>query len=415
MGLKERRIAVGYSQERLAEDLGVDRKTVSRWDTGASAPQPEQRRSLANLLQVDLDELDTLIAQSKAGARRATASEPPPIGTPAAEVGDDMIRREFLRLVAITGAFARVEADADEAGADTAAVPYTAMNAHLWQVYQLARSKKAVYPLVHDQLQALSESLSNVGAQRRPEALFTAAGDLFQLSGELAFDQNRYTDAAAAYTLSASVSKETQAWDLWACALVRHAYVDVYGGNYKQAVSTLSAAERIARRGDSQMSTRHWVAAVQAEAFAGLGRLDDCERAMEAAQEVTASAAGNGGWLRFDGSRLAEERGARYVQLGRLDLAESSPQEALRQEEFAPGLSLRRRGAVLTDLASIGAKRRDVEQLVSYAHQAVDLARASSSGYIVRRLSALRAEFADLGSDRRVAELDTELRSLTAS
>ncbi|MGY0488294.1 helix-turn-helix transcriptional regulator [Streptomyces sp. WG-D5] len=412
MGLKERRKAVGYSQEGLAEELGVDRKTISRWDTGCSAPQPVQRPRLAAALEVDLDQLDVLIAESRAKASREPASEPPPRGIPAAGVTDDMIRREFLRLVAITGAFAIDGSTADAAG--EAETPH-AMNSHLWQVYQLARSKKAVYPLVHDQLQVLSESLARPGAHQR--SLFTAAGDLFQLSGELAFDRNNYTDAAAAYTLAASVSKEAKAWDLWACSLVRHAYVDVYAGNYQQAVATLSAAERIAGRGDHQMSTRYWVASVQAEAYAGLGKshFDDCERALETAERVADGALGNGGWLRFDGSRLAEERGARYVQLGRLDLAEQTLQEALKQDALAPGLSLRRRGAVLADLAAIGAKRHDIDQLVSYAHQALDLARASSSGYIVRRLSALRADFPSLDGDPRVAELDTELGTLNAS
>lgn len=412
MGLKERRRKVGYSQEKLAEHLQVDRKTISRWEAGSSEPQPDVRPRLAAALKVDLDQLDTLIAEPRAGASRAPASEPPPRGVPSAGVSDDMIRREFLRLIAVTGALVAVDSPAEAAG--EAEVPH-AMNGHLWQIYQMARSKRSVYPVVHDQLQVLSESLARPDAHQR--SLFVAAGDLFQLSGELAFDRNSYTDAAAAYTLAASVSKEAQAWDLWACSLVRHAYVDVYAGNYAQAVTTLTAAERIAKRGDHQMSTRHWVAAVQAEAYAGLGKnhFDDCERAMETAEKVADGALSNGGWLRFDGSRLAEERGARYVQLGRLDLAEQTLQAALKQDALAPGLSLRRRGAVLTDLAAIGAKRHDVDQLVSYAHQALDLARASSSGYIVRRLSALRADFPSLDGDPRVAELDAELGALNAS
>lgn len=60
----------------------------------------------------------------------------------------------------------------------------------------------------------------------------------------------------------------------------------------------------------------------------------------------------NGGWLRFDGSRLAEERGACYLQLGRPDLAEEALTAALAQP-----LSLRRRAAVLSDLAVLGAHR----------------------------------------------------------
>ena len=103
---------------------------------------------------------------------------------------------------------------------------------------------------------------------------------------------------------------------------------------------------------------------------------------LERADQVLELPAGssNAGWLRFDGSRLAEERGARYVELGQLDLAEQALTTALRQSPLAKGQSYRRRGAVLTDLAIIGAKRRDIEQTLAHAHEAVDLARRSGRG-----------------------------------
>lgn len=113
-----------------------------------------------------------------------------------------------------------------------------------------------------------------------------------------------------------------------------------------------------------------------------MGDLTACERAMDQAErvrELTADSA-NGGWLRFDGTRLAEERGARYVHLGRLDLAEKSLKKALAQTALASGQSYRRRGTVLTDLAAVGAKRSDLEQVVAYGREAIRLARASSSG-----------------------------------
>jgi hypothetical protein len=117
----------------------------------------------------------------------------------------------------------------------------------------------------------------------------------------------------------------------------------------------------------------------------------------------------NSGWLRFDGSRLAEERGARYVQLGRLDLAETALKSALDSGALQSGTSFRRRGAVLADLAAIGAKRHDTEQLLTYGSEALRLARQSGSGYVARRLQTLRTELGSLGGDRRVAELDAEI------
>ncbi len=418
VGLAKRRKALGYSQERLAHALGVDRTTVQRWENHKVSPQPPIRPKLAELLNIDLDELDVLVAPP-----------PPPdeaAGLPSSDDHhgsgdiDDMIRREFLRAIAVTGALTALPLDEAEALAEGVrrgtSSDFARMNSHLWQVYQLARSKGSVYPIVRDQLTSLNGALAN-RSDAEVRALCSAAGDLFQLAGELSFDGNRYTDAAASYMLAASASKDAKAFDLWACALTRQAYVDVYEGRYREAAGVLSAAERVAKRGDSSLSTRHWVAAVQAEAFAGLGDLTACERALDEAEEVQnlATPAHNGGWLRFDGSRLAEERGARYVQLGRLDLAETALTTALKQGALAQGQSFRRRGAVLTDLAAIGAKRRDTDQVITYGREALTLARESSSGYVARRLQGLRAVIGPLARDRRIAELGAEISALSTT
>ncbi|MGP2437009.1 helix-turn-helix domain-containing protein [Streptomyces sp. JW3] len=416
MTLKDRRKALGYSQEGMATALGVDRTTVGRWDRGETEPQPEYRPRMAALLHVDLLTLDALIKES-------SRSPEPDAGAPSHDAygpgEEDMIRREFMRVLAVAGALVALPADeagvlAEDAARDDAA-GYLRMNDHLWQVYQLARSKDSVRPVVTGQLAALNESLSD--RPSTPASLCVAAGDLFQLAGELAFDRNRHTEAAAAYSLAASASKEARAFDLWACALVRHAYVETAGGRYREAVGLLSVAERVAQRGDHSLSTRQWVAAVRAEAYAGLGDLAECERALDEAEEVVhlGDHAYNSGWLRFDGSRLAEERGARYVQLGRLDKAEAALDVALKQLASARRQSFRRRGAVLVDLAALGAKRRDIDQILTCATEALRLARQSSSGYIAHRLRALPAEIGALADDRRVAELSAEIAALSGT
>lgn len=219
---------------------------------------------------------------------------------------------------------------------------------------------------------------------------------------------------SAPYTFAASAGREAKSYDLWACALVRHAYVDLYERRYADAVGTLSAAEKVARRGDGSLATRHRVAAVQAEAYAGLGDLAACERALDKAEKVTglSEAAHNGGRLRFDGSRLAEERGARYLQPGRLDLAEKALSTALGQDVLASGQSFRRRGAVLTGLAAIGARRQDPDQVLAYGGEALRLARTTPSGCVAHELQGLRTDLGPLTRDARVAELDAEIDAL---
>ena len=89
---------------------------------------------------------------------------------------------------------------------------------------------------------------------------------------------------------------------------------------------------------------------------------------------------------RIAGSHLAEERGTCYLSLGRSDLAEAALTEALGQS-----VSLRRRGSLLIDLALAGVQRRDLDQLLRYGHDAIDLAeQTQSSGYVGRKLQILK-------------------------
>lgn len=59
--LAQRRKAAGYSQEKLAEHLGVERSTVVRWETAETEPQPWARPKLAAALMIAADELQDLL------------------------------------------------------------------------------------------------------------------------------------------------------------------------------------------------------------------------------------------------------------------------------------------------------------------------------------------------------------------
>jgi hypothetical protein len=78
-------------------------------------------------------------------------------------------------------------------------------------------------------------------------------------------------------------------------------------------------------------------------------------------------------------------------------------------------ISVRRRGAILADLAVTGAQRRDVEQLVKYATEAVELVRQTGSGYIGRKLGALRPHLASVASDPRVRQLPEQTAALVGA
>ncbi|WP_134662631.1 MULTISPECIES: helix-turn-helix transcriptional regulator [unclassified Amycolatopsis] len=62
--LKRARKAAGYTQETFAYALGVDPRTVKRWESGVWAPAPGRRGEIARLLGIDLLELEDLLADA---------------------------------------------------------------------------------------------------------------------------------------------------------------------------------------------------------------------------------------------------------------------------------------------------------------------------------------------------------------
>jgi hypothetical protein len=222
---------------------------------------------------------------------------------------DEMIRREFLRLASIASALISAPQTKSPTGNTQGFFNIgdvddcERMNSHLWQIFSLSTSKRAVYPAVREQLSTLTDGLKKAVNQETHSRLCAAAGDLFRLAGEIFFDSSQYTNAAHCYALAASASKEARQYDLWACALTRHSFIVMNERQFSDAVPLLEAAEHVAQFGDGQLSTRYWVAAVQAEAFAGVGDFDACRRSLDIAEQVQSltGVVHNGGWLRFDG------------------------------------------------------------------------------------------------------------------
>ncbi|HKR50541.1 MAG TPA: helix-turn-helix domain-containing protein, partial [Pseudonocardiaceae bacterium] len=70
---RARKIA-GYSQEGLAERLGVDRTTVARWEAGEYEPQPWQRPRIAEAFGVSLCEVNQLLDEAESQKRAVEGS-----------------------------------------------------------------------------------------------------------------------------------------------------------------------------------------------------------------------------------------------------------------------------------------------------------------------------------------------------
>lgn len=341
----------------------------------------------------------------------------------------DMNRRDILSLLSVAAAALstgqatalidpqrldpdRLTADVTMRGDPQTVEHLAALNRGLWIHFLAAPAKAELIPAVRGQLERLITAMRHPQPVTVHQRLCELTADTFQLAGEVSFDANRYADAAHCYTLAATASREAGAMDLWACAMTRHAYISVFEQRYEQAIPLLELAAGLASRGDTHLSTRHWVNAVHAQALAGAGDLAGCQRALEVAEQVhtLSTRPHNGGWLRFDGRRLAEDRAGCYVRQRRPDLAEPILTEVLRSNP--PG---RRRGVALVDLAIVGALRRDPLQLVTHGTAALEIARQTRSGVVIRKLRSLRPYLGACPRDRHVQHLAAQIAQLSTT
>jgi hypothetical protein len=211
---------------------------------------------------------------------------------------DEVSRRELLRIMTVMGAvttapsylgdYGRARAPGSEGiSEDNREVNVLgSQDEQLWRVFALARTKQAAFPLVRDHLDDLADRIARAGSDASRRRLCGFASSAFQLSGEILFDGNLYTDAAHCYALAATAAREAGMADLQACALTRHAFISLYEQQYGRAAQLLDLAAELARHGDQSMATRQWVAAVHAQALAGLGDLAGCQRALDTAATI---------------------------------------------------------------------------------------------------------------------------------
>ena len=62
----------GYSQEQLADKIGIARQTISKWETGTAVPESEKLVAISNYFGVSVD---YLLKDEEEGKTKATDSE----------------------------------------------------------------------------------------------------------------------------------------------------------------------------------------------------------------------------------------------------------------------------------------------------------------------------------------------------
>jgi hypothetical protein len=403
----------GYSVKEVAKAAHISERTLHYWAAGDRIIPHEDRIVLARILECTVEDL------APHQKPQGMAELPEDSSQPQGQEGINKKRRELFQLLSIASGIL-VLPDVDWERIDqvvnkpslldeTGLCDLEAINQHYWAIYLTSFTKIAVLDGVLGQLKTLIGLLQTTSSTPLYRGLDVLVCDLVQLAGEIFFDINDYNSAQFCYTFAVEYAKEAKHWDLWACALVRNAFLPIHDKNYQNAFPLLEQAERIARRGDGTLVTRYWVAAVSAEAHAGNGKLVLCQKSLDLAEKVRDIQKGdNGGWLRFDASRLPEQRGTCFVSLKEPSLAIPALNEALAQN----AKPTRRRGMVLHDLAQSALQQRNVEQACVYAHRVIEIALHNSSGMLKRRLYTLRGELEPFAQTDSVKQLDKHLNGV---
>lgn len=398
-----------YRMREVHQETGIPESTLYAWAAGKHIIPARDRAVLAQLLRCSASDLAP-ISHPPASLPQQTFVE--------LECAMDKNRRELLHLLGLASSALLLTPLLDWERATTLAsgrLPLdeqalqdlATINGHLWKLFLGTSTKNSVLDGALGQLKMLLQFLKEPQGSRVQQGLFLLASDLSQLTGEIYFDLSDYNAAQACYVFAASVAKEANAYDLWATACVRHAYLPLYEGRYEDTLPLLDHAWSVAQKGNSSLPTRQWIGAVQAEVQAGLGHIEGCQKALDRASDVPALTVTSPAWIRFDGSRLPALTGACYVQLHRSDLADSPLKEALSHP-----LSSRRRGMIFTDLALAALQRNDVEAACAHGQELVTLASEGSSGFLRKHVQKLQRHLHPFATHPSVKSLEQHIVSV---
>jgi transcriptional regulator with XRE-family HTH domain len=391
------RRAAGYTQEKMAEALHVDRSTVQRWESGEHVPWPYLWPKLASLIGVSKERLQALFAEDEPSLL--------PVAVPPETRGQTSPWDFSVSLSHDTDSIHRIP------GNTSARLPvraellshYESLTDSYRQIDYQAGSR-AVYG---DTVAHLNRLLT--AADQVPSELYgryvALLGDTAQLAAWLAIDNQNYPSARYFCSIALSSAQEVDDPELHAYVLGVLSYVHLHAQRGHEAARLLDGALRLADtpRFGVNPAVRSWLYEALGEAYAfagdrqaGAAALARAEQLFDSVQPATVPS-----WLGFFNAQehAARLNGRCLMRLGDGRAAIATLHTAC---ELLPDHYVRERSGTLIDLATAQLLEAGASHTVSTAEpqaaadtaqEAWRLALLTGSGRNQRRVRELLPAF----------------------
>nr|WP_239396684.1 helix-turn-helix transcriptional regulator [Frankia sp. CiP3] len=379
--LAQRRKAVGYSQAKLAEVLGVERTTVVRWESAETEPQPWTRPKLARALKVTAEELqdllhDIVIVQAEQSERMSYVLQHP----------------SSVDLVAVAYLHERIR--------------------QLDESYDKSPSTALLGPAghVHGQVGYLCEHA--IG--RVKKALFEVQAESATFMGQLLWDvsQRRDHEGPVGYFDEAvQAAKQVRDPSVESYAILRKAYVALYGE--KDPVKGLELADEAAAIAKLCSPSLTGLSLLHvAEGYAMTGALNDCETALKKAEAQ---------FDRVDGDDVAADyytvnefnrlAGSCYLFLDLPDRAEP----ILRSTVLALSAKKKSQTIALGNLTLSLIRQRKLDEAAATMHRTIDAVELTRGGGGLNLAFAAGRELREWRGEGWVQDINDRLLALMAA
>lgn len=380
--LAQRRRAAGFSQEQLAQRLGVERTTVVRWESAETEPRPWLRPMLAKAINVSSIELDELLADVELGEPERSDRMSYALAHPASV---DLLTAAYLH--------ERVR----QLGEQYDKTPSAGLLGHAGQT--------------HGQIDYLRQHAKN---SRVRKALYKVEAESAMFVGKLVWDASQRRDNVTPMTYfrqAINASRQILDASTEAYAVLRMSFVAMYGE--KDAAKGSVLAQRSAETVEQFSASLTGLALLHvAESYAMTNEPRGCERALaEADRQLDRVSADDAAAAHYSIDEFNRLAGSCYLFLAHPERAEP----ILRETVSALGGESKSQAIALGNLTLALIRQRKLDEAAATMHRTLDAVELTRGGGGFNVVFAAGQELRDWRGETWVQEIDDRLLGLLAA